>query len=372
MRDLNDGEEEMRLRRTAGSLLVIPLLLLAACGGDPSQVGGESGANPSGSSGGSGTEVNFMVANPVITLGHTQLAIAAEKHFYSDEKTKVKYLTSQGTVAVMQAVASGTADMGQADTLAVDAAAEKGVKNVKAVCSYVASNIYSLAVVSDSPITSVSQLKGKKIGITSLATGVYYNALVTLKQAGLSADDVQFVTMGSDAALLKALKSKSIDAVAAIDVNVGTYKNQGVDLRLFHPSGPISWQFNVVVANDDFLKSHRDAVVGVCKAIQEAEYLVSKQPQEAFDLFKQWGGDVSGLTPEQGVNIIRSRSDAGFRTYPEGGNKWGWMNVEAMPELASLYKTLGLLKTSVDVTSAYTNDLLPDLQFDPGRVVAGS
>jgi NitT/TauT family transport system substrate-binding protein len=309
------------------------------------------------------TPVRFMVANPVINLGHTQLAVAQQKGYFADANLSVEYLTSDGTVATVQALASGTADMGQVDTLSIDAALSRGVTDIVAVCSYVANNIYYLAVPADSPIQEVADLKGKKIGLSSLGTGVFYNARVMLEQAGLDWEsDVEFVTIQQPAAQLDALVSGTVDALSIIDVSVATFQNQGEELRTFQPAGPIQWQWNVVGVRRAFLEENPEAVAAVCRSILQAEVYVVTNPAAALQQFKDWGGDTGTTPDEQSINIIKFRADQGFRTYPEGDDRWGWINVEAMPELAALYFELGQLESEVDVANAYTTELLDQIQ----------
>lgn len=339
-----------------GALLGALALIVGACGGPA--------AAPSAP-----TPVKFMVANPVINLGHVHLGVAQGQGYYKEANVEVSYLTSPGTVAVVQGVAVGTADMGQSDTLALDAAVAQGVGEVKAVCSYVANNIYYLIVPEDSTIKSAADLKGKTVGLSSLATGVYYNAQVTLKEAGIDPNDVKFVTIAAPASQLEALRTKQVDALSIIDVTVGTFQNAGAKFRrLQQPAGPMQWQWNVVVARASFLKDHPEAVAGVCRALQQSELFVKTNPKKGLDVFKAWGGDLGGVPDDQAVNVVVSRSDAGFRTYAKGKGKWGWLNVEAMDGLADLYFDLGLLAKKVSVKAFYTNDLLDKMQFDEGRV----
>lgn len=309
-----------------------------------------------------------MVANRVINLGHTQLAVAETNGYYG--ATHVKYLTADGTAATVQSVASGTAEMGQADTLSLDAAAAKGVHNVTAVCSYVAANIYQLLVTKSSSIRSAKDLKGKRIAMTSLGTGTYYNAVLALKSAGLTEKDAKFVTIGSPQAQLDALKSGKVDALSSIDVSIGTYRNQGAELRTLDFGGSTKWQWNVVIARNDVLKKRRAAVASVCKGIQQAELFVTKDPTAALSTFKKWGGDVGTLPDTQNVNIIKSRSTTGFVTYPEGKDKWGWLPVNQMDALAEDYRQLGLYDKNVNVSPMYTNELLDDIQPDSKKVDA--
>lgn len=350
---------EVRRRLIARSLMLLALFTVTCT---------SPGAAPGPTAGVPPVAVKFMVANPVINLGHVHLGVAQAQGYFRAANVEVSYLTSPGTVAVVQAIASGTTDMGQADTLSLDAAIAQGVTDVKAVCSYVAKNIYYLAVPEDSPIRTAADLKGKKVGLSSLATGVFFNAQVMLKDAGIDPKDVTFVTIAAPGAQLEALRTKQVDALSIIDVTVGTFQNQGQRLRLMQPAGPMRWQWNVVVAKASFLKDHPDAVAGVCRAMQQSELFVKTNPKKALEVFKQWGGDSGGVPDDQAVAVVVSRADPGFTTYDEGKHKWGWLNVDAMDGLADLYFGLGLLEKKVSVKAYYTNELLDRIQFDQDQV----
>jgi NitT/TauT family transport system substrate-binding protein len=350
-------------------LLALGLAVSAALVGCTSQPAPSSGGSATG--GTAPSKVRFMVANPVINLGHTQLAVAQQKGYYKDAGVDVEYLTSDGTVATVQALAAGGTDMGQIDTLSLDAAIAQGVNEVEAVCSYVANNIYYLAVPESSSIRQLSDLRGKKFGVSSLGTGVYYNAKVMLQQAGLDPDkDAEFITIAEPPAQLDALNKGTIDALSIIDVSIATFQNQGAQLRTFQPSGPMQWQWNVVGARKSFVQDHPDAVAATCRAIQQAEVYVVASPKAALAQFKAWGGDV-GTTPDaQSMNIINYRAQAGFKTYAEGNQKWGWMNVDEMDDLANLYQQLGLLKAPISAKPAYSIALLDKMQPDTAKAKA--
>lgn len=325
-----------------------------------------------GSGTGSPARVRFMVANPVINLGHTHLAVAQRKGYFKDSSVEVEFLTSDGTVATVRALAAGATDMGQADTLSMGAAIAQGVDEVAAVCSYLASNIYWLVTSEESAVQKVADLKGRKIAVASLGTGLYFHARVMVQEAGLNPEkDVEFVTMAQPAAQLDALRRGTVDAISTFDSVIATFQNQGARLRLFPiQSGPMQWQWNVVAVRKAFLDRNRDAVAGVCRAIQQAEAYVRTSPRAALRMFREWGGDVGTLTEEQAMNIIRFRAERSFIVRPESGNRWGWLPVDHMDELADLYFRLGLLKSKASVKQAYSNALLDRIQPDLARARA--
>lgn len=336
--------------RTAGALGA--LLALGACSNT-----GEAAE---------GSATTFMVANQVINLGHTHLAVAQELGYFGE--TEVDYLTADGTVAATQAVATGGADFAQSDTQALATALSKGVDNLTAICAYVPNNIYQVVVPEDSDIESPADLAGKRIGLGSLGTGTYYNARLALGSVGLEEDDVEFVTIGSQAGQLQALQSGQVDALSAIDVTIGTFANQGAQLRPLAQDGASEWQWNIVIGRTDVVESDPDLAADVCRGIQQAQHLVKESPEAAFAVFQDWGGDIGALSPEEGRNIITARSEAGFTTYDEGGNRWGWLNVDEMDTLAASYRDLGLFDEDVSVASAYSNALLDQIQPDDEQV----
>ena len=309
------------------------------------------------------TPVTWVLANPVMTLGHTDISTAEKQGYFKNNGVQFNLVTSPGTAAVIQDVASGSADMGQADTLSLDTALTKGVNNVTAVCSYVEDNIYSLVVKQGSGIKSAADLAGKTIGLTSEATGVYYNAKAMLADAGVSLSNVTFAVLGSEAAVINALANGTINAAADIDSYLPSYAQQGIAINDLQANGVFQWQWNVVVANKSFLQAHPAAVAGICKAIQEGQYIAVNNPQVAISDYVAEGNSISGLTNAQVLASIGARASNGYKTWTLGKNQWGWMNLSEMQPLANEYQTLGLFSAAPNVTSAYTNKLVPEMQF---------
>lgn len=351
----------MHTRRALTLIAASASLVLAGCGGGAS----------SGTKNDSGLfHIRYMLANSTISLGHTQLAVAQARGYYKKAGLSVDFVTnSNGTGATPQGLANGTANIVMTDTLGIDQSLEKGITDIRSVCAYVADNIYYLVVPRDSPIHSVADLKGKNIAVSSLSAGVALSAKVALEQAGVDPGDVNFVAIAQLGAELHALTSGQVDALSFVDYNVGVLENQGVDVRVFRPTGPSKWQFTVNAVSTSFLTQHPREVAGFCRATLQGELFAKTNPQAALEDFKKEGNDVGGLTDEQAVGVIKARADTGFVTYPRAQNKWGWQNVGAMRSLGDLYHEQGLLQHEPDVNDVYTNQLLDQMQFDEQSVI---
>ncbi|MFC1893624.1 ABC transporter substrate-binding protein [Chloroflexota bacterium] len=88
-----------------------------------------------------------------------------------------------------------------------------------------------LAVTKNSPITDVSQLKGKKIGLGSMGPPHLPNLELYLREGGLTSDDVELVAIGSGLVGVQALDSGEIDVFQSIAGEFGTFERQGFDIR---------------------------------------------------------------------------------------------------------------------------------------------
>lgn len=320
--------------------------------------------------------VTFMLGNPTLSLGHVQLAAAQEFGYWNAAGVNVKVQFSTGTTSAQADVANGQADMGQSDALALALSAAKGQANFTAVCSYVDDNIYTLVTKQDSPNQDIASLVGKKIGVESLGTGAYQSVLAMFKSIHVPdpATAATFVVIGTPAAQLQALENGTVDALATIDVLLGTYATQGHSFHAISQTGPGQWWWNVIVANNDFMKAHPDAVAGVCKGIQQGELLTKNSPTAALAAYKMdpQGGTagLGSLTTAKAITVINSRAVPGYRTLPEGNDQWGWMNIPAEQSLADIFSANGVLPKAIKASDLYTNQFVPKMQPDEAAVSA--
>ena len=74
-------------------------------------------------------------------------------------------------------------------------------------------------------------LKGKKIGVSALGSATHMVANLILAQAGLKADDVNFIAVGSAEGALTAFRTGQIDAMSNIDP-VMTILEQKGEIRI--------------------------------------------------------------------------------------------------------------------------------------------
>ncbi|GAA0531846.1 ABC transporter substrate-binding protein [Pigmentiphaga sp. GD03639] len=131
-------------------------------------------------------------------------------------KYKIEWVQFQGTSPVMQAFAAKAVDCGTQTPLSVG----QGLIEAKVQTSIIAQHVFETptsfsvywAVKDDSPIKSVKDLKGKRIGVSVLGAGVYAPLVQMLEKNGLDPKtDVKMIETGF-APSEDAIRSGRVDA----------------------------------------------------------------------------------------------------------------------------------------------------------------
>src|SRR5262252_9486736 len=133
-------------------------------------------------------------------------------------------------------------------------------------------------------IKSISDLRGKRVGITRFGASSYFAALSMLESGGVKPNEVVFIQNGGIGESFAALQSGRVD-VCMIGYPFGLYaKNAGFNL-LFHPSQTEYGLFpsEVVAARESWLKETRNRRVAVdfLRALNEGQQLARENAAAA-------------------------------------------------------------------------------------------
>lgn len=127
-----------------------------------------------------------------------------------------------------------------------------------------------------------AQLKGKRIGITSLSGSLYIATLAALKQLGLSPNDVQLVTFGSVTNLNNALVAGSIDAALSHGPASTQIEDSGYHSLLDLARQDIPTSNVGIAATKSYVSAHRDQITRFMAALQEA--IKREKTDEAYSI----------------------------------------------------------------------------------------
>src|SRR5438552_4767037 len=133
---------------------------------------------------------------------------AQEKGYLKQKNIEAEFTTYRGGAAAQEALAAGAADVGAVASPGAAIAIQKGVKQkLVANAGPTSPRGWYLIVPSDSPIKSIKDLNGKKVGITSKGSVTDFFSQFSAKNGGVT---IQPVPLGGS--ILATLKAKQIDA----------------------------------------------------------------------------------------------------------------------------------------------------------------
>jgi NitT/TauT family transport system substrate-binding protein len=241
--------------------------LLAACGG------GSSGA--AGAAGGT-TKVTFGYIGDF--NGSSLLAVADQEGLWKKHHLDVSTKVFTNGPLQIQALGAGDLDFGYIGPGAMWLPASGKAK-------VVALNTLGNAdrVIAQAGITSLADLRGKKIGIPAGTSGDMILTLA-LESVGLTKDDVSIVPM-DPATIVTAFASKKIDAAGIWYPLLNSIKARVPDLVELGKDSDFSSVMpfpTAFVAGNDVVKDHEQTVTEVLGVLKEAMKYRSDHPQDAI------------------------------------------------------------------------------------------
>jgi len=276
---------------------------------------------------------------PVIRWGlfriYQPTYIGIEKGFFREAGVNVEItgLFSSGP-AVVQAAGTGQVDAGHSATTGIAGAVAAGVK-VSGIADsqteFTDAPLQQWFVLKDSPIQSVADLKGKRIGTNGLSGSFYYTTLIALKDAGLRKEDVQFVNLNHDKQG-QALMSKQIDICGVIDPYSIQLGKEPSARRLFTGADILgNKQFSLVFFSKDFIEKNREAVRKFMTGYLRAIAYIRANPDESSSIMAA----KIGLKP---TDVVRHRYLDNAAIRPDDAQFW----VDVMRENGELKDAPGL------------------------------
>jgi NitT/TauT family transport system substrate-binding protein len=284
-----------------------------------------------------GTKVTLALARSAITPGEETFTYAVPKQlgYFKEEGLDVSMIKANGSTAALQAVASGSADVAYASSVNIAAAIDKGVP-VKAFAGVTVQWPYFIGVPSGSPLKKIADLKGKRVGVISLASASYSDLKANLKLAGLTEADVTVVPVGAGARAAAALKNDQVDAIDSYSDSFTVMKQNGVDLSLLPRPAQMSKLFSVtMVTSAATLKSSPDKLARFARAAYRGIIYTRLNPEAALKLSFQEFPELAGsASPDskEAKNTLDAMKVALGDSIPSGNTDpktWGnWLDLD--------------------------------------------
>jgi len=322
------------------------------------------------------TRIRYLLTSPspnVAEAAHS--SVPATLGYWKDAGLDVEVKPFSGSTGATQVVISGAAEFTMGSPEALLVGIQEGAK-IKAVYNHVREPIYTIAVIKDSPITKLEDLKGKTIGVLSLSSGATAVAKAMLRSVNFDPEkEVKWLPVGLGPQAANALSSKQVDAIAMWDWAYATLENLGFQFRHFETPQTASLLSLMLITNDAFLNANRTAAVSFAQGIAKGALFALTNPEAAVRIhWAMYPASKPINIPEdqalrEAVHVLQARLNK-YRVDHRKDPRFGAFLPDEWLATQGFFYDVGMIKAKPDVSSYYTNDLIDQVNaFDRAAVI---
>jgi NitT/TauT family transport system substrate-binding protein len=237
--------------------------------------------------------------------------------------------------------------------------------------------IYGIAVPSGSPIKSLQDLRGKRIGVNAMASAGVIVARALVASAGFNPDsDVKILVAGEGAQTAALIRSNQIDALSQFDTQYALVENAGVKLTYLDTSAISAFPSNGFVALEERLRDKRSEAVALGQGYAMGTIFAIANPEaavralwEVYPQTRSTGKDeATALRDDIATLQARARN---WRLEAGGVTKWGENSEKNYQAYLDFLVTNGVLKDKSQAAELLDNSLIDDInRFDVAAVLA--
>jgi NitT/TauT family transport system substrate-binding protein len=176
-------------------------------------------------------KVRIAVGTTNLNVGYPWLTLPLSLDYWRQEGYEVEVLPVGASLQALQQMVAGNAEFAQLNSsVVIQANVVNGIPARVVMNNGVID--WSLSVQADGPVKTVQDLKGKTVGVFSLATGGIAFMKSYLRQNGVDPDkDIKLVAVGLGAPPVEALRTDKVQALLFWASAQATFENAGLKLR---------------------------------------------------------------------------------------------------------------------------------------------
>ena len=296
-----------------------------------------------------------VVSNYAVTTNGMPFAVAMEKGYFKEFKVNVDgILTSDGGGTTIRNLLGGKLSYGEAAVSAVVSAVQGG-----ADLKIISGNVHTVAefvwvAMPRSPVNSLKDLKGKKLGYTNPRSTSQALAVLLMEVEGLKQNEVELVRTGGFGAGLTMLEVGGVDVVPVAEPLWS--KNQGKYKLIAAAPDILPALSNVVgVTTGAAAKSNGEFLRGVVRARRKAvEFMYSSTKEASAIIAKAY--DLEPAVAEATVrNLLASEKKGGIPYWGPGD-----IRIDTMDNMIRAQKIVGAMQGDADWSKLIDESFLPD------------
>lgn len=297
----------------------------------------------------------LVVSNYGVSANGMPFGVAMAKGYFKEEGLDITGLISSagGGTTLRNMLAGAGTPYGEVNPVAVVSAVLAGADlkivsdNVLTVAEFV------WAVRADSPIKSIKDLKGKKMGYTNPRSTSQALANLMLERAGYKPGDVEMVKTGGFGEGVAALESGQVDIVPITEPLWSKYKNKFRAVVV--ASDALPPLANVVgVTTVENAEKRGDFIRAVIRARRKAVVFMREHPDEAAEIVaKQFNIELD--VAKSAVNNLTKSKTEGVPYWGEGE-----IRLDGLKRMIEAQRKVGAITGDVDWNKIIDTRFLPD------------
>lgn len=328
------------------------------------------------------TPLTIAVGTSVLNVGYPMLTLPVTLGYWAEEGYDVSVEPVGASLQAMQQMVAGNAQFAQINGSVI---VQGNVVNELPVKVAMSNGVidWSVSVPADSEITLPEDLKGKTIGVFSLATGGIPLMNSWLASEGLDPEkDLELVPLGLGAAPVEALRGGDVDALLYWASATAGFENAGLQLRKLASDTWADYPDYSLAVMADTVEADPEMVVAIARGVAKATVFALENPECAVKLHwanypetKPAGADEDTLLAwdMNNINAQLASLKAGFEL--NGGEVWGNVDVDGFDRLQKFLKETGVIPGTVDPAAYLVGidgyaDMVNDFDAEAIRVAA--
>ncbi len=296
----------------------------------------------------------IAVGNYGVSANGMPFAVAMEKGYFKEEGLNITgIITSAGGGTSLRNMLAGNVPYGEVNPGVVINAIQQG-----ADLKIISDNALTVAefawvVKADSPIKTLKDIKGKKIGYTNPRSTSQALARMVAQAAGFKPEDIEIVRTGGFGEGVAALESGLIDIAPLTEPLWSKYKDK---YRVIATAADLLPPLdNVVgVTTETQMAARGDFIRGVIRARRKAVQFMKANPDEAGDLVAK-AYNIDKAVARSAVRNLTTSSTKGVPYWGEGE-----FHLEGLKRMIEVQRGLGTIKGEVDYDKIIDTRFLPD------------
>lgn len=306
-------------------------------------------------------KVDFAISHPAVGVGEEIYLYFVPKHlgYFAAEGLDVDLKVGGSVILTAQALQNGSLQFATTTAPIILKTREQG-GDLVAIDNLKTDPGQPLAVLPDSSIHKLEDVKGKTIGSLEWGSQGGLALTVSLAQIGIGPNDYARVSTGAGPAAAAALRSHQVDGLALWDAMYGAMENGGLTLRYIDmPVARLLSGFSLAVAQR-YADAQPKNVGGFCRAINKALYFAHANPGAAVSILL---ADFPSLVPAGADRDTVAKNDTHIfedylantlRGIPDGG-KTGAIPADVWDFVADYNHKNGTLQGTAKPSDGYTN-----------------